>query len=191
MRERFENRAHEIVGIEIQGVRTAIDKKEYDSGIYYEEDNNNPDMYSVYLRLNTGLAEAVGDFPTIELAEFMAFSITTVLDVPIINKVEENRALKPGVCPSCGRDGSVRTFVDGHKLWECHKCYFRCPLETAPCIMRAVELAKVTTDFADNWGDDELMFDGPGEKTGAINNATAKVLNEFRKKQREEDKKEQ
>jgi hypothetical protein len=87
MKTRFHDRADKIIGVEIWGVKVVVD--EDDMSISYEEDNEDPDAYGVYLRVkedDVGLVEHVGDFPTIELAEFMANAITLTLDVPITNK---------------------------------------------------------------------------------------------------------
>ena len=89
MKTRFHDKADRIVGIEIWGVKIIVD--EDDLSISYEEDNENPDMYGVYLRVKDSLgidclAEHIGDFPTIELAEFMAHAVTLTLDIPITNK---------------------------------------------------------------------------------------------------------
>ena len=88
MKTRFHDRADKIVGIEIWGVKIVVD---YSESISYEEDNENPDMYGVYLRMKDSLGidclvEHIGDFPTIELAEFMAHAVTLTLDIPITNK---------------------------------------------------------------------------------------------------------
>ena len=89
MKTRFHDKADRIVGIEIWGVKIIVD--EDDLSISYEEDNENPDMYGVYLRMKDSLGidclvEHIGDFPTIELAEFMAHAVTLTLDIPITNK---------------------------------------------------------------------------------------------------------
>lgn len=86
MKTRFHDRADRIVEVEICGVITSVD--EDDLSISYEENNDDPDMYGVYLRMKECRAEHVGDFPTVELAEFMARAITLTLDVPIKNKLK-------------------------------------------------------------------------------------------------------
>lgn len=84
MKTKFHDRADKIVGIEIWGVIISVD--EDDLSISYEENNDDPDMYGVYLRMKEGHVEHVGDFPAIELAEFMAYAVTLTLDIPITNK---------------------------------------------------------------------------------------------------------
>ena len=82
MKTKFHDRATEIVGLKIHGVRTCIDDDVLQ--IYYEEDNENYDCIGLYLILSSGLLEHVGDFPEIGHAIFMAEAIQKLqLDVPL------------------------------------------------------------------------------------------------------------
>lgn len=87
MKTRFHDRADEIVGLRIHGVVLVVHEDYFDTS--YEEDNENPDAFGVYLILKDGLLEHIGDFPTIELAEFMAYAVTLSLDVPIENRIKK------------------------------------------------------------------------------------------------------
>lgn len=58
-----------IDALEIHGIRSLSDAGDYE---VQEIDDENPHFYSVYIHLNDGGVDCIGDFPTLEDARFYA-----------------------------------------------------------------------------------------------------------------------
>ena len=73
----FYERYEEFCGIEIQNVQIVVDT---DYEIHYEAGSSNPHVFGVYMILNEGMVEHIGDFPTRKNARHYADMINLVIE---------------------------------------------------------------------------------------------------------------